>query len=120
MFDDYAVQGEMMAAKKVWAVIIIVVGVGFFLNGLDTYFVAGFVGNEIKYTERQAAKAGFGRVYDFKRDQRLLETSKVGAVLQSLLGIAMAIGGTMMLNEKKRKYVPRNRSLDLDDDPTLF
>jgi hypothetical protein len=109
-----------MTAKKVWSVIIIVVGVGLFLNGLDSYFLAGFVGNEIKYMERQAAKAGFGRIYDFKRDQNLLETSKAGAVLQSLLGITMAIGGTMMLSEKKKKYVPRNRTLDLDDDRTLF
>lgn len=104
-----------MTAKKVWAVIIIVVGVGLFLNGLDSYFLAGFVGNEIQYMERQVTKAGFGRIYDFKRDQRLLETSKVGALLQSLLGITMGIGGTMLLTETKKKYVPRNRSIDVKD-----
>lgn len=109
-----------MTAKKVWAVIIIVVGVGFFLNGLETYFVADFVGNEMKYTERQAAKAGFGRIYDFKRDQRMLQTSKVGAVLGSLLGIAMAVGGTMWLNElKRKKRPPLDRTRDLDADLPL-
>ena len=109
-----------MTAKRVWAVIIIVLGVGLFLNGLETYFFAGFVGNEIEYMGQQASKAGFGQFYDSKRDQRLVQTSKAGAVLSSLLGIAMAVGGTMLLNEKKKKYVPRNRSIDLDNDSTLF
>jgi len=41
-------------------------------------------------------------------------------VIGLLLGIAMATGGTMLLSEKGKKYVPRNRIFDLDDDPTLF
>jgi hypothetical protein len=112
-----------MTAKKVWAVIIIVVGVGFFLNGLQSFFFAGFLGSEIQYMETQASRAGFGGIYDFKRDQRLVQTSRVGAALGSLLGITMAIGGTMWLNEQKKKHVPRNRSrsLDLDKDfPSIW
>lgn len=109
-----------MTPKKVWSVIIIVLGIVFFLYGVKTYNETSFVGNEIRDMGQQLSRAGYGQLLDSKRYERLIENEKVKGVLLSVLGIAMAIGGTMMLSEKKKKYVPRNRSLDLDDDPTLF
>ena len=96
----------MVTMKRVFAVIIIVLGIIVFLNGLETYFVADFLGNEMKYTGKQIPKSGHSRAE--------VHSSKPIAIIGSLLGIGMAIGGTMLLKQEKKKHVPRNRTLDHD------
>ena len=94
----------MVTMKRVFAVIIIVLGIIVFLNGLETYFVADFLGNEMKYK----AKSGYAR--------EDVHSSKAVAIIGSLLGIGMAIGGTRLLNQEKRKHINQKRSRDVDAD----
>jgi hypothetical protein len=108
-----------MAPKKVWAVIIIVLGILGFFGGVKTYYEADFYGNEIGDMGNQIAGVGYDQFFDSKQYQSLVENEKVKGIIASLLGIAMAIGGTMLLKDTKRKHVPRNRSLDLDKDFTF-
>jgi hypothetical protein len=105
-----------MAPKKVWAVIIIVLGILGFFGGVKTYYEADFYGNEIRDMGKQISGAGYDRFFDSKRYQTLVENEKAKGVIASLLGIAMAIGGTILLYNTKKKHVPRNRRLDLDKD----
>ena len=111
MYDSaggYRPQGEMVTMKRVFAVIIIVLGIIVFLNGLETYFVADFLGNEMKYTGKQIPKSGHSRAE--------ARSSKAVAIIGSLLGIGMAIGGTRLLNQEKRKHINQKRSRDVDAD----
>lgn len=87
-----------MTAKKVCAVIAIVLGILFFLNGLETYFVADFLGNEMKYK----SKSSYAR--------KEVQSSKAVAMIGSLLGIGMSIGGTMLLKQDKKQQVTRKGS----------
>jgi hypothetical protein len=105
-----------MTPKKVWAVIIIVLGILFFFGGLKTYYDAGFYTKEIRDMGKQISIAGYGRFFDSKRYQTLAENEKAKGIIASLVGIAMTIGGTMLLEEKEKKHFLRNRSLDLDED----
>ena len=109
--------GEIMTAKKLWAIILIVVGVVFFLGGIKAYHEAHIYRNELKYIDNQFSRAGLGRLDDSGRYERLLHNEKVKGIIGSLLGIAMAIGGTMLLPQKKRKNtVVRSRTRELDSD----
>jgi hypothetical protein len=106
----------MMTFKKVWSVILIVLGLLFFFNNVTRYYEADFYGNEMRDMEKLISRFGGNKSFDSRQYQRLLENEKAKGVIGSLLGIAIAIGGTILLNEKKKKHVPRNRSLDLDND----
>jgi hypothetical protein len=105
-----------MAPKKVWAVIIIVLGILGFFGGVKTYYEAGFYTKQIRDMGKQISRAGYGQFFDSRRYQSLVANEKAKGLIASFLGIAMAIGGTMLLNDTKKKHVPRNRNLDLDKD----
>jgi drug/metabolite transporter (DMT)-like permease len=115
--NGYSVQGEMMTAKKVWAIIIIVVGVVFFVGGIKAYNEAELYGTESKYIEKEIAKTGQDQIFDLKRYEKLGETEQFKGIMGALLGIFMAIGGTMLLPpKKKKKVVLRTRTRELDSD----
>jgi hypothetical protein len=112
-------KGEDMTAKKVWSVIIIVVGVGFFFDGVSTYYVTDSLLDETRYWESQAPKSLVRSLHP-ERLEAQAHKAKTGGVLCAFLGITMAVGGTMWLNElKRKKRPPLDRTRDLDADLPL-
>jgi hypothetical protein len=103
-----------MTAKKVWGVIIIIVGIFLFFSGAKKYYEADFYGNEIKSMGKFLSETGGSQFFDSKRYQKLVESEKANGVVGSLFGIAMAIGGTLLLRVKKKKHTPHNYNFDND------
>ncbi|MBC8438261.1 MAG: hypothetical protein H8D87_01050 [Deltaproteobacteria bacterium] len=101
-----------MTPKKVWAVIIIVIGIYMIYIGATKCYEADFYGNEIKHMDKQLAQFGGSQFFDSKRYQNLLENEKNNGVIGLLLGVAVAIGGTLLLREKKKKYTPESYAFD--------
>jgi uncharacterized protein YxeA len=99
-----------MAAKNVWAVIIIVIGVFLVFHGMQRYGDADFVKNELKYMDKQITQAGFGKVLNSNREIKMMESEKSNCILILILGIATAIGGTLLLVNDRRKPV-RHKSI---------
>jgi hypothetical protein len=60
----YWIPGEIMTPKKAWAVIIILLGILFFLAGFNTYYGGSFHGNEIRGMGEQISGAGYGQPLD--------------------------------------------------------
>ena len=69
--------------------------------------MADFLGNEMKYK----AKSGYAR--------EDVHSSKAVAIIGTLLGIGMTIGGTMLLKQDKKKHVTQKGGQDLDKDMPL-
>lgn len=99
-----------MTPKKVWGVIIIVVGIFMFFNGATKCSEADFYGNEIQTMGRQISKYGGVKSFNSKHYEKIIEQEKTNGVIGAILGLAFAVGGTFLLFEKKYKYSERTKS----------
>lgn len=90
-----------MTPKKTWGVIIIILGIFLFLNGASKCYEAEFYGNEIQSMGHLLSKSGGDKFFNTNRYQKLIEQEKTNGVIGALIGIAMAVGGTLLLREKK-------------------
>lgn len=90
-----------MTPKRVWGVIIILVGIFLIFSGATKSYEADFFGNEIMSMERQISKYGGSVLSDSKKYQKIVEQEKFNGAIGVLLGILMAIGGTLLLRDEK-------------------
>jgi hypothetical protein len=90
----------MVNAKKVWGIILIVLGVIFFLSGIVGFYETSFYGNEIEIMNRMIKRHG-GKIgnqfLNSERYEEVVQMTKVINIIMSLLGIAGAVSGTLML-----------------------
>ena len=93
-----------MNPKKVWSIILIVLGVLFILGGINNYHDASLFGKEIESMDKMVKKYG-GKVatelYNADQYRGLAQREKFKSVLLILLGIAGAISGTWMLKNSE-------------------
>ena len=91
-----------MSPKKVWSIILIVLGVLFILSGINGYHETSFYGDEIESMGRMMKKYG-GKVgnefLNVDQYQGMIRKEKFKYILILLLGVAGAIVGTVMLKE---------------------
>ena len=97
-----------MTPKKVWSVILIVVGVLLVFNGITGLAETAFYGNEIESMGKLVNKYG-GSVgsefFNHEQSRQAIQNSKTASVISILLGICGAIWGTLMLKENKESQV---------------
>jgi hypothetical protein len=93
-----------MTPKKIWGVIIIILGIFLFFNGASKCYEAEFYGNEIQSMGRLLSKSGSDKFFNTNRYQKLIEQEKTNGVIGALIGIAMAVGETLLLREKKKGF----------------
>ena len=91
-----------MTAKKIWGVIIIVLGIFMVYNGASKIYEAEFVGNEFKSMGFMLSQYGGDKYFNVNYYLNILEQQKIGGVIGILIGIAMSIGGTLLLREKRK------------------
>ncbi len=106
--------GAAMNPKKVWGIVLILLGVLFVLDGISGYHDTSFYGNEIESMGRMIKKYG-GKVgnelYNADQYQDIIRKEKIKYIFILLLGVAGAIGGTLML---KDSYTPKTIEYDED------
>ena len=96
-----------MEAKKVWAVIIIVIGVMYVLGGIHGFFFATFAEKEISYMDESMNKAFkkiIGPSYTSYqatdgRYKKIMFNVKIWCFFSVLLGIVFSVSGTVLLNK---------------------
>ena len=105
-----------MNPKKVWSIILIVLGVLFILGGINGCYEASFYGNEIessgKLIQKYGGKLG-SELFDVEYYRGVILKEKIKCVLFLLLGVAGAIGGTLML-KKSDSYIPIDENVEDD------
>ncbi len=92
----------MVNAKKVWGIILVVLGVIFFLSGIVGYYEASFYGNEIEIMNQMINKYGGKIINQFlsaERYEEVIQRTKAIYIIMALLGIAGAVCGTLMLKD---------------------
>lgn len=87
-----------MTPKKVWGVIIIVLGILIFLSNVSSFNMSDSLLNDIQY---YSSKYGNNKSFDSNHYLKEIEQKKTSSSIGMLLGIAMAIGGTLLLKVKK-------------------
>lgn len=98
-----------MTPKKIWGVIIIVVGIFMIFNGATKSYEAEFFGNEIMSMERQISNYGGSNFSNSRKYQKLIEQEKNNGLAGVLLGISMAIGGTLLLRDKRNTITTKTK-----------
>lgn len=93
---------DEMTAKKVWGVIIILLGISSIYNGVSVWYMVDIVGPEIQSMGLIASKYGGAELLNANYYLNILEQQKIGSFIGILIGIAMAIGGTLLLREKRK------------------
>lgn len=99
-----------MTLKKVWGVIIIVVGIFMVFNGATKIYEADFYGNEIKVMEQQFSKYGNTNLLDTGRYLKIMKQEKENGTYGILLGIALSIGGTLLISKKEEEKAKESTS----------
>ena len=93
-----------MNPKKVWSIILIVLGVLFILGGINGCYEASFYGNEIessgKLIQKYGGKLG-SELFDVEYYRGVILKEKIKCVLFLLLGVAGALSGTWMLKNSE-------------------
>jgi drug/metabolite transporter (DMT)-like permease len=102
-----------MTPKKVWGVIIIVVGIYLVLTGFTNYQEADYFLQEIKHMERQFTSQSFQvNLLDDRTSNQFAEM-KTGGIAAIVLGILFSIGGTLLLSNRKRSGDKVNKPSDI-------
>ena len=89
-----------MSPKKVWSIILIILGVLFILSGANGYQETSFYGAEIETMDRMMKKYGGkvgNEILDVDQYQGMIHKEKFKYILAALFGIISAITGTLML-----------------------
>ena len=106
-----------MSPKKVWSIILIVLGVLFILGGINGYHETSFYGDEIESMGRMIKKYG-GNVANkfFNADQNhgIIRKEKFKNILILLLGVAGAIIGTSMLKNSNLSRIAENDEAEFE------
>jgi len=105
---------DEMTAKIVWGVIIILLGISSIYNGVSVWYMVDIVGPEIQSMGLIASKYGGAEFLNANYYLNILEQQKIGGVIGILIGIAMAIGGTLLLREKRKPILVKLAD-DLDE-----
>ena len=103
-----------MSAKQVWGVIIIVLGIIVVINCVSTIYTADFYGNEIRTTGLLIEKHGGKKFFNTNHYMQLVAQEKQIAVIGIIVGILMAVVGTLML--KKKSDYKETKYNDYPDD----
>jgi ABC-type phosphate/phosphonate transport system permease subunit len=99
---------EFMTPKKVWGVILIVLGVLSIIGGFQNFYVADFAEKEIISINDQFSKISpkFSlKNFDNTDYARKFKETRLNALFGILFGILLSIIGTCMLKERKVKMV---------------
>lgn len=91
-----------MTPKKVWGVIVIVVGIYLVFTGFTNYQEADYFLQEIKHMERQFTAPGSQITLLDERTSNHFAEIKIGGIVAIILGILLSIGGTLLLSNRKR------------------
>ena len=106
-----------MNPKKVWAIVLVVLGVLFILAGINGCYEASFYGNEVESSGKLINKYGgkIGReFFNVEYYRGVILKEKIKCIFILLLGVAGAIGGTLML-KKSDSYIPIDENVEDDD-----
>lgn len=85
-----------MTARNVWGVIIIVVGVLMILGSAKDY-------SDLNSTRQGLSMMVGGKFYYNARIKEVFRKEERKEIVGVLFGVAMAIGGTMLIKEKNKK-----------------
>ena len=106
-----------MEPKKVWGVVLIVLGVFFVLGGIHRYSVANFYEKEISSLDKAMQSMDkeylktfgnsnanlFSAFYDKNENEKLFKNAKISCIFSVLLGIACSVFGTFLLKKTNTK-----------------
>ena len=101
-----------MSPKKVWSVILIVLGVLVVLRGFQNYYLADFAEKEIISIDAQISKISpkFGlKNFDSTDYAGQIKKMRINALVEIPFGILLSIIGTCMLKERKVKLAYSDR-----------
>ncbi len=97
-----------MNPKRVWGIILIVVGVIAVIGGGGSYYQTTVFGNEIlsmtETTFRLAARFGLGNL-DTTDYRGLIVREQVLSIVTAVMGILFCIAGTLMIQDKEPRVV---------------
>jgi len=108
LYDAWRSGFAEMNAKKVWAIIFIVVGVTFVLKGFVNYSAVSFFGDEMELMNQLMEKnAGSipNELYNIKHSREVIRNGKAGQLIIIALGIISASLGTGMLKKKNKPEI---------------
>jgi hypothetical protein len=108
-------KGAQITAKRVWGIVLIVVGVVFLLGGLTSYYDADNAEKEIRRVRSLTPTLGKG--FDSTYSAVLAYTNLPAEISQTkrysiaglIVGVALASLGTLMLKETEAPCRPRPR-----------
>jgi len=89
-----------MTPRKVWSVLFILIGLFLIYNGCNKYYLADFIENEMKPIGQMVSNLGGNKYFDISHYDNLMENEKIYGVTGILLGILLAIIGTLLLREQ--------------------